>query len=517
MKILKYFLSLLVFLAIAAGCTKEKFDDLSFISSATAPSDPSALFSITQNNSGLVTITPMGAGCSFFEVYFGDGTATPIEVKAGKSAQHTYAEGVYNVKIVAHNSSGQTSEKEIPLTVSFRIPENLEIVVENDLAVAKKVNISATADYAVSFDVYFGEIVPDIAVSALPGVAVSHTYANAGDYEVTVVAKSGGAASKDSTFTITVKGGPASAAPTPPTKRAADVISIFSDAYSQLAGTDFNPNWGQSTVVTTAPIGGNSTLIYSNLNYQGTSFAGPVDASAMDYLHVDVWTENATTVNFYCISPGPAEKAYSFVIESGTWKSYDIPLAYFSSTVNLSNLIQFKVDGTGGSTVYFDNIYFYRDAPTSPTIAAPTPPARDPAKVISIFSDAYTNHGANFNPNWGQSTVVATVVIGSGNTLKYSSFNYQGIELASAVDVSSMGYLHLDMWTYDATQVKVYSISPGSGKEKAYSLPITSGEWISYDIPLTKFSDVVDLTHLTQFKFDGTAGSTIYLDNIYFY
>jgi len=235
----------------------------------------------------------------------------------------------------------------------------------------------------------------------------------------------------------------------------------------------------------------------------------------MDFLHVDVWTEDATTVNFYCISPG-AEKPYSFTIVSGTWKSYDIPLSHFSDVVNLSSLIQFKVDGTGGSTVYFDNIYFYRDAPTSPTTAAPTPPVRDPSKVISVFSDAYTNvGGTDFNPNWGQSTVVTTVVVGSGNTLKYANFNYQGTSFASPIDASSMGYLHLDMWTYDATQVNIYPIS--TGHEKAYALPITSGEWVSYDIPLTKFSDVVNLTDIIQFKFDGTAGATIYLDNIYFY
>lgn len=516
MKILKYFLSLLVLLAFATSCTKEKFDDLSFIQSATTPSDLSVLYNITQDNSGLVTIVPIGAGSSFFEVYFGDGTTVPVEVSAGKSTQHTYAEGVYNVKIVAHSSAGKTAEKTIPLTVSFRIPENMTIVVENDLTVAKKVNISATANYAAAFDIYFGEATPDVAVSTLPGVAVSHVYANAGDYSIKVKAKSGGAASKDSVFTITVKGGPASAAPTPPSKRAADVIAIFSDAYTQVAGTDFNPNWGQSTVVTTAPIGGSSTLIYANLNYQGTSFASPINASAMDFLHVDVWTEDATTVNFYCISPGPAEKPYSFTIVAGAWKSYDIPLSHFSGTVNMSNLIQFKVDGTGGATVYFDNIYFYRNAPTSPTADAPTPPARDAAKVISVFSDAYTNvAGTNFNPNWGQSTAVATVVIGTGNTLKYSNFNYQGTAFATPIDASSMGYLHVDMWTYDATQVKIYPIS--TGHEKAFSLPITSGDWVSYDIPLTKFSDVVNLSDIIQFKFDGTAGSTIYLDNIYFY
>ena len=42
---------------------------------------------------------------------------------------------------------------------------------------------------------------------------------------------------------------PTVAAPTP-TAAAADVISLFSNAYTNVAGVDWFPNWGQSTVVT---------------------------------------------------------------------------------------------------------------------------------------------------------------------------------------------------------------------------------------------------------------------------
>ena len=65
-------------------------------------------------------------------------------------------------------------------------------------------------------------------------------------------------------------------------------------------------------------------------------------------------------------------------------------------------------------TVYIDNLYFYKSrgggTATEPTAAAPTPPARAAADVVSIFSGAYTNiTGTDFNPNWGQSTVVTTI------------------------------------------------------------------------------------------------------------
>ncbi|MFK8009729.1 MAG: hypothetical protein AB8H03_25470, partial [Saprospiraceae bacterium] len=92
----------------------------------------------------------------------------------------------------------------------------------------------------------------------------------------------------------------------------------------------------------------------------------------------------------------------------------------------------------------------------APTVDAPTPPVRNAVDVISIFSEAYNNiTGANYNPNWGQSglgsassTFEPTGAGGSGNVvLAYPNFNYQGIEFNSVQDITSMEFLHLDIWT----------------------------------------------------------------------
>ena len=40
---------------------------------------------------------------------------------------------------------------------------------------------------------------------------------------------------------------PTTSAPTPPERSTPKVISIFSDAYINVAGTNFYPNWGQAT------------------------------------------------------------------------------------------------------------------------------------------------------------------------------------------------------------------------------------------------------------------------------
>jgi len=157
------------------------------------------------------------------------------------------------------------------------------------------------------------------------------------------------------------------------------------------------------------------------------------------------------------------------------------------------------------------------NAPTEPTVAAPTPPERESDDVVSIFSHAYMDvEGTDFNPGWGQSTVVTFVEIEGNETMKYAKFNYQGTQFGSALNLASMEHMHLDMWTADATTVNISLISPGP-VETAYALPITLNGWASYNIPLTAFADV-DLTNVIQMKFDGGNGSqTLYLDNIYFY
>lgn len=204
MKALKYFLSLSFLLVMAAGCKKEKNDDISFLDSATASDKLTALFEITQDNSGLVTITPNGEGVSYYEIFYGDATTTPAKVTPGKNTQHRYGEGVYNVKIVAYNIIGVKTEVTKPLTVSFKAPENLVVTAVIDAANRYKLNVSATALYETMFRVFFGDVPNEVPVTFLEGATVSRTYAAVGTYTLRVVALSGGVATTTFTTTITI-------------------------------------------------------------------------------------------------------------------------------------------------------------------------------------------------------------------------------------------------------------------------------------------------------------------------
>ncbi|MEI7981464.1 MAG: Ig-like domain-containing protein [Bacteroidota bacterium] len=149
---------------------------------------------------------------------------------------------------------------------------------------------------------------------------------------------------------------PTTPAPTP-TFIPSNVNSVFSDAYTNLTGTDFYPNWGQTTVVSEVLIAGNNTLKYTGLNYQGIQLSSNQNVSAMGYLHLDFWTTSSMSLSVYLISPGPIEKAYSLIVPTSGWTTMDIPLSSFSP-VDLTNVMQFKFEGNGD--IYIDNILFHK-------------------------------------------------------------------------------------------------------------------------------------------------------------
>jgi hypothetical protein len=198
------FTSLLLAL-LFTGCTKLQYDDVSFVETAVAPAKLSAMFNITQDNTGLVTIYPNGEGVAYYNVYFGDGTAAPVKVMAGESIQRKYKEGNYDVRVVGVGITGKTTEAIQKLTVSFRAPENMEVTTAVDASSAFMINVTAKAIYETLFRITWGDVPNEVPSSFLEGETVKHTYAKSGDYTITVVALSGGVATTTVTKKITIK------------------------------------------------------------------------------------------------------------------------------------------------------------------------------------------------------------------------------------------------------------------------------------------------------------------------
>ena len=365
MKNVKILFSFLLMLAVTISCSvPEGIDgDTSFLNSASDPAAVSALATITQDNTGKVTLTPRGEGATKFEVYFGDGTAQPAIVTAGASVVHIYREGIYSVKVIAFGITGKKTESTQQINVSFRSPENLVVTIENDRAISKKVTVKATADFALFYEVYFGDVPNEVPVQVNNGESTSHVYANAGTYKIKIVSKSGAIRPTvyEQDFVVTAIMAPIASATTPPVRITGDVISIFSSRYTNLANTNFYPNWGQSTQFTEFDLAGDKMLQYSNLNYQGVEFA-TTDLTNMQYLHMDVWTANLSALETFLISRATGEKSIVKTLTANAWTSIDIPLAdIVAKGMSINDIFQFKFVGATAGTVFIDNIYFYKD------------------------------------------------------------------------------------------------------------------------------------------------------------
>ena len=378
MKNIKFIFGFVFLLALAISCTVNGIDDdTSFIETVGAPSNVVAFYNITQDNSGLVTITPNGDGAVSYEVYYGDSaTAAPANVVQGKNISHIYKEGTYTVKIIAIGITGLKTEATQSLVVSLKAPENLVVTITNDLLVSKKVNVTATAKFATMFDVYFGETGNTTPVSANIGETASYVYAKAGTYTIKVVSKSAAIKTTDYTtsFDVTAIVQPVASAPIPPTRQAANVISIYGSKYTNVAGTNYFPDWGQGGQGSSwgeFDLNGDKMLNYIKLSYQGIALADnvTVDVSAMEFIHMDVWTADAQKIETSLISKSNGERPVVKDLVANEWTSLDIPVSAFTSQngFKVADIFQLKFVGTpwAAGTVYIDNIYFYKAAAPS--------------------------------------------------------------------------------------------------------------------------------------------------------
>ncbi len=219
----------------------------------------------------------------------------------------------------------------------------------------------------------------------------------------TVTASLGATPSPDSaTVNVTVPPIPTTA-PTPPALPASSVISLLSRAYPNvvnLAGGGLTDSWGTDWSnggypaggphLTQLQIDGDNVLEYSSLAYVGIDFESanptlcpncPIDGTAMNYLHMDIWTATATALSVQLEDFNPAgTRAAAVALPAPahkTWVPIDIPLATFAShgpdvtcdpngnfassgcLDTKAHLGQIVLVSDGTATLYVDNLYFH--------------------------------------------------------------------------------------------------------------------------------------------------------------
>ena len=373
-----------------------------------------------------------------------------------------------------------------------------------------------------------------------------------GEGSASITAALGGTAASGEVAVATVLP-PAEAAPTP-TAAAADVISLFSDAYTNVTVDTWSAEWDDAAVAD-VQVEGDNVKKYSNLVFAGIEFgSAPVDASAMTHFHMDLWTPDATAdpaafkvklVDFGADGAygggDDVEHEMTFTaattpaLATGSWVSIDVPLADFAGLTTRGALAQMILSGDP-NTVYVDNVYFYAGevvAPTEPAEAAPTPTTAE-ADVVSLFSNAYTDVTVStWSAEWDNATVADVQVAGDAVKL-YTGLAYAGIEMPP-VDASGMTHFHMDIWTPDATadpaafKIKLVDFGAdgayGGGDDVEHEMTFTAattpalatGSWVSIDVPLADFTGLTTQGAIAQLIIvgEGTV-NTVYVDNIYF-
>ena len=338
---------------------------------------------------------------------------------------------------------------------------------------------------------------------------------------------------------------PTVAAPTP-TRLAADVISLFSNAYTNRTVDTWSASWDQADVAEVA-IAGNAAKKYTNLSYAGIEFTTtPIDATAMTGLHLDLWVTQASGFKIKLVDfgangtfGGGDDKEHEITlnttstpaIATGRWNSVDIPFSAFTGLTTRGKLAQLIISGS--PTAYLDNVYFYKIPPPPGPTAAAAAPTNPASTVISLFSNAYTDRtGTTWSTSWDQADVT-DVTVGTDAVKKYTNLVFAGIEPAAPIDASAMTTFNFDLWIPDSlTSASTFKVKLvdwgangafGGGDDTEHELTFTTAStpalarstWVRFRIPLSSFTGMTSRSKVAQLILSGTL-STIFIDNIFF-
>lgn len=505
----------LFLLAFLIGCSSDD-TSLDSVTNAPAPSNLSALFTITQDNSGRVTIAPRGEGLVKYDVYFGDATAEPAEVAVGRTVEHIYAEGQYDVKIVATAINGLTSEVVLPLTVAFRAPENLAVTISPVVGDSFSINVTASADFETFFEVTFGE---DPAQEPIPfmqgGTPVAHTYANTGTYVVTVVAYSGGAATTTYTQNVIIS----NPILMPLTFENAALNYSFSDFGNVSTSKVNNPDI--SGINLSSKVG---RLVKNNgaETWGGTIMVldSPIDFSTLNKIRIKVWSPQIGAVvklkleNLTDAGINAEVDQTTTVANAWQYLTYDFSGANLSQSY--SKVVLFFDFGNpgNGATYYFDDIYLTNgDEPK-------TLPLTFESTTINYgfndFGGAFASKVANPDATGINTTAnVARVVKNAGSEVWAGT----AITLTEPIDFSVYHKIKIKVWSPQAgipVLLKLEnSANTGINREISVTTTVANGwEELTYDFTgINNNNAYQNVVLFFDFGTNGT-GASYYFDDV---
>ncbi len=364
MKILKNILSLVLIIGIISACQKD--DPTYNLTNVQAPSNLDIMFDITHDNTGLVTVQPSAESVTSYKVLFGD-TDNEIasEYTVGEAITHKYAEGEYVVNVTAVGLTGLTAQGEQALTVSFRAPENLEVTITPDEADPGIYTVTAKADFEAYFDVFFGDVENEEPIKILEDEEATHTYAEAGDFEIKVIARSGGAAFTEYTEIVTI---------TYPLLLPIDFESSYVDyTFSDFGGANSTviDNPDASGINTSAKVGHTFKSMGSEV-WAGSllTLGEPINFANGNHFKIKVWSPKANAiVNLKLENLEDDQIFHEVNVTTSTSNAWEELVFDFSQADESQSyqkvVVFFDLNNAGDdSNYYFDDIEQFSPAPS---------------------------------------------------------------------------------------------------------------------------------------------------------
>ena len=360
---------------LVTSCVKEEtsyaFQDVS------APTDLAVAFEIASDDSGNVTVTPAASGATSFMIYFGDvEDETPVVVAPGENADHTYAEGVYNMKVVAEGMTGLTSELIKEVNISFTKPSNLILDIQTTNLTA---NITPGAENAAAYDVYFGAAEGEEPVTIMDGETATFTYPEEGAYTIRVVARGASSQTAETSIVLNMS------------ISTSETLSLPLDFESEVLTYPWGGFGGAnpSIVANPAPGAGNASNTVMQLEKTSGSevWAGvsmkldePMDFSSGNEIAVNVWSPRAGTPILLKMEkstdPNTSAEVSVSTTKGGEWETlvFDMSTSVtgtFDAANNYDVIVVFGDFGTNGlgENFYFDDFII----PSSSTVPVGMP------------------------------------------------------------------------------------------------------------------------------------------------
>ena len=314
-----------------------------------------------------------------------------------------------------------------------------------------------------------------------------------------------------------------------------------------------DPEAAGNNVVQTVKTAGADTFAGTTLseNLGGTpndpGFASTIPfADDASVISVRVWSPAADVAVRLkvesSVDAGISVETESLTTTAGAWQTIQFefknevagtPALDFAAAYNkLTIFFDFGSNPAEDATYYWDDVIFTGTTTVGeepePMEPAPTPTV-DPAFVISMFSDAYTDVPVDTWLTTWSAAQLEDIEIQGNPTKKYSELDFAGIETVgpNAIDLvtTEMTHLHVDFWSPNSETFRIKLVDFdddgfGGDNDTEFEIPfeLDQEEWVSLDIPLEDFEGM-NQENISQFIISSLpeGSSVVYLDNVYFY